>query len=442
MAGYLILASLLLGQAVRRLGDPAAGRWTSVLVVGMPALFQGASLGLVEAAVACFLAAGLWASVAVWQAVGRGLPPVTAGWLGFWSGGAIACKYPAVLFVAFPLAVVGGWLMGPRSWRSRVRAVGLFLGVALLVGGPWYLKNAVLAGNPVYPLAASLWGGETMDPAKIAQWNAAHQHDGYGAAQGWSALRRLSWQWQLQSLLVVPLALLGAVGGWRLAATRGIVTGLLASLLLWWLFTHRIERFLLPSFTLLFLLAGIGWAVLRRSAGWRVATVVALLGVGMDGLMIAGPLVGDSRLAVDLSVLRRDEPVGEAVSRMPAHVRYVNAQLQPTDRLLLVGDAAAFDYNIPVAYSTTFDESALTRITRERPPEAWGEALREAGFSHLLVHWGEIERLRSTYGFEARITPELLERLRQVGALQPAPQRFGDGAIELYRVTAAREGTP
>jgi hypothetical protein len=328
-------------------------------------------------------------------------------------------------------------LTGPQSWNKRCRAAALFAAVALLVGGPWYVKNAILAGNPVYPLAASLWGGETMSAAKIAQWNAAHQHDGYSVAQVGAALQRLSWQWQLQSLLVVPLALLGAVAGWRLRATRGIVAGLLASLLLWWLFTHRIERFVLPAFTLLFLLAGIGWAGLRRSAGWRLATFVALLGVGMDGLMVAGPLVGDSRLAVDLSVLRRDEPVGEAVSRLPEHVRYVNAQLQPTDSLLLVGDAAAFDYHIPVAYSTTFDESPLTRITREHPPAGWAAALRGAGFSHVLVHWGEIERLRSTYGFEPWITPALFETLQQVGALQRVPVELGGGVVELYRVVPA-----
>ncbi len=40
---------------------------------------------------------------------------------------------------------------------------------------PWYAKNWWLTGNPVYPLAASVFGGQTLTPEKIAQWQAAHR---------------------------------------------------------------------------------------------------------------------------------------------------------------------------------------------------------------------------------------------------------------------------
>ncbi len=40
---------------------------------------------------------------------------------------------------------------------------------------PWYAKNAVLTGNPVYPLAYSLFGGKGLDAATAVQWTAAHR---------------------------------------------------------------------------------------------------------------------------------------------------------------------------------------------------------------------------------------------------------------------------
>jgi hypothetical protein len=40
--------------------------------------------------------------------------------------------------------------------------------------GPWLVKNLMETGNPVYPLAYSLFGGADWDAATNIRWVRAH----------------------------------------------------------------------------------------------------------------------------------------------------------------------------------------------------------------------------------------------------------------------------
>ncbi len=433
IGGFAVLAAVLAGCAVRRITNRTAGMWTVALALAMPAMIEGATLGLIEAAVACFFAAGLLLVVAALKAQTTGGKGPYA-WVGFFAGSALACKYPALVFVVLPLGIAC-WFWNPSlAVGARLRGWAWFAVAVLLLGGPWMAKNLVLTGNPVYPLAASVLGGQTMEEAKIAQWNRGHATGDYSLAEVAIAAERLSWKWKSQSLMLVPLALLAVVGRWQQRETRYAVAGLALSVALWWLLTHRIARFLVPSLPLLFVLAGLGWQTLRERLGIRAAVAVASLGVLVNGLMIGSPLMGDVRIAVDLSALRSDRSGDAGVSRLAEHVRYVNEHLSVDDRLLSVGDAAVFDFIPHVDYATTFDQSPLTAITATLPVERWQDAFHEAGWTHVLVHWGEIERLRSTYGFDNRITPELFTRLQQAGVLRLRRAGLTGGTVELYEV--------
>jgi hypothetical protein len=72
--------------------------------------------------------------------------------VGIFIGGAIGVKYTALVFAA----VLGGaWLSAMAADRSHRRSLALGAVVAaaaaVLIGGPWYLRAAVLRGDPVYP---------------------------------------------------------------------------------------------------------------------------------------------------------------------------------------------------------------------------------------------------------------------------------------------------
>ena len=108
------------------------------------------------------------------------------------------------------ITVLGGALA--LAWRRLgPRALALFGAVVLAVALPWYLRNWVLAGNPVYPLRLA---GFAVNPV----YDALLEH-GHAVldVRTWPASR-----WRVAGLFLVswaPLQLLagipGTVAGWR-----------------------------------------------------------------------------------------------------------------------------------------------------------------------------------------------------------------------------------
>ena len=74
--------------------------------------------------------------------------------LGVVLGLLVAMKYTALLSVpVLLLAIDGPWRAGWR-WRWWSTAVG----VAILVGGPWYWRNLWITGNPLFPIDMTIAG--------------------------------------------------------------------------------------------------------------------------------------------------------------------------------------------------------------------------------------------------------------------------------------------
>ncbi len=436
MASFAFWTAVLCGFAVRRLTQcPTFGLLITAAVLAMPALMQGAVTGFVEPAVACFFAAGLLLLVLLPSGQPRG--SLNQGhawfWFGFLAGSAVAAKYPALLFISLPLLVACWWLTRTHQWRLHWRPVGLFCVAFAITAGPWFCKNIVLAGNPVYPLAAKWLGGKTMTTEKIEQWNRAHAPGPVNLRALPSGLDSFSWRWYLQSPLLPQLAILAALGAWRNTEVRVLCAALFVSWLAWWLLTHRVERFLVPSLPLLFLLAGVGLHVCKTLIGKPLTVLLALALLWLNTIMIAGPLLGDSRLGVDLAALYPGLP-----DAIPAaneqHLQFLGKHLQPSDYLLLVGDAAAFHYPVDVQYATAFDALPLTEITENLPRERWREAFQQRGWTHVLVHWGEVIRLQQSYGYDANVTPSLFSELIDAGVLKLMRDDLSMGIVRLYEV--------
>ena len=81
------------------------------------------------------------------------------GPLGAWRVGAalglfFAVKYTAMLSLPIiVLAIDAPWRAGWRMGRHAIAA-----GVALVIAGPWYVRNWILTGNPIYPTGVSVLG--------------------------------------------------------------------------------------------------------------------------------------------------------------------------------------------------------------------------------------------------------------------------------------------
>jgi hypothetical protein len=438
IAVFTLLCGLGLLAAGRRLFSPTAGVVAAVVYLSIPWVTSIASGGFVEGASACYLFLALYALLLPRSSRGGNLlgrqlncrpDAEVKGWqynchsnvrveqtsslllAGYLAGGAVSTKYPALLFVLLPLAV-GVLLSRPRARAAR--ACGVFLLAAAVGCGLWFAKNGAETGNPTHPLFYSVFDGKTWSVEKERQWNAVHRPHDFSAGALGKDLGRIAMTSEWLSPLVMPLAALALVG-WR--ARRGRVVWILLSyagfvIAVWWLATHRIDRFWIPVLPVLALLAGAGacWSAARW---WRRLLVALLLAGAGANFLVAAAGQGNTWF-VGLARLRHDPGWID-----PWH-EYFNTHLAQ-GRLLMVGDAAVFDLTRPVLYNTCFDDCIFEQLVKGRTAAEIRAGLAARQISYVYVDWGEIARYRRTYGFTNFVKPQVFDRLVAEGILEPLP---------------------
>ena len=283
VALYAPAAAVLIASTAYRAGSTRAAWIAAIVYLSTPWIYRLAVIAYVEGPLCFYHAALVWAAFRALN--DRSIPrrPIW-GLLGLLAGGTMSCKYPALISAVIPFGV----LALIDAWRSRCPAL-LFCYAAgwLIVIGPWLGKNVLDTGNPVYPLANSVFHGREWDQPRETKWVEAHGHRiviirevanrrtrlwrtlAVNAKFLWDAVvdvaGRSDWQSPLYAALA-PLALFRP-GSRRLAlALWGFVAYLF---LTWWLLTHRLDRFWLPLLPPLAILAGLG-ADWMRSRAWSI----------------------------------------------------------------------------------------------------------------------------------------------------------------------------
>jgi hypothetical protein len=481
IGSFSLLTASLLWLAGRRFFSTASGAIAAMVYLSLPWIAHVSRAGLNEGAIGFYLLAAVYATL-LWK-VGnhhpsrmpfsrdaiagtdsaRGNPAHDDRWrllvlAGFMAGAAAACKYTSLVFVILPLAACVAWpaslqdqSRSRHAWngmRINGRPLSLFLIAALVGCGLWYGKNLVLAGNPTYPL---LFGGRTRTPDKIAQWLRAHQvptdaqGHRYSATQAADAVARIGWRSELLSPLLIPLALLAFLRRQQRREVYWLMGFTVWFIALWWLVTHRIDRFWVPLLPVLCLLAGAG-ATWSDSRIWRrTRRLLIACGLLANFLVIISPvrqdpsLGDDHRYLVSLDVLRRDEPAEpRGPSRVnPAH-RLLNQRHQPGDRVLLVGDAQPFDLEMSNVYNTCFDDCHFEQWMRGRTRQQRLAAFREHGIRYVFFHWSDIRRYQSpgNYGFTDYVQRERIhdEFVREQNLLRPVSGDWDADFGELFEV--------
>ncbi len=453
MASFAPLTALGLFALLRRYVSTLAAGTSAVVYLSVPWVVYVSITGLNEGAVGCYALMAV-AAMLIWQdQVRSGESRSGTGILflaGLFAGSAAACKYPALLFVVVPLTVWAGieWKSPILArWDVRLKSVAVFLLAALVTTGPWYAKNVAFTGNPFYPL---VFGGATRTPELMERWNRAHQvpldHQGrrYTASQAADSIALLAWESPWISPLVLPLAALA----WLSRRHRRLVVMLslliLWVLLVWWLATHRVDRFLVPILPWAAGLAGVGFVWSGDRSWRRVAWAVLIVGVTFNLLYFVASGHYDRRLLVSLETLRWDEPAQpDEPSRVSFVHRFLNRTVPEGKRVLLVGDAQPFDLEVPAVYATCFDPCNFELWMRDRSAEQRRAKLRRQQISHVYFDWGEIARYRSpgNYGFSDWVTRDLIwnELVRQQGVLRPVPLEMDPARGELFEVVTIEE---
>ncbi len=152
MVGWAVLYGLAIARLTRALGaSQAAAAVAGALAATVPALAARAPSSYVEPLLDFGLAAAVLFLRRAFDAGGVAI----FRWstlAGLAAGLAVGTKYVALpLVVALAVALPVGLVLAGAGRRRAVGAGALFLLAVVAVGGAWYLRNALLVGNPVYP---------------------------------------------------------------------------------------------------------------------------------------------------------------------------------------------------------------------------------------------------------------------------------------------------
>lgn len=452
IAGFVPLTAIGLYATGRRWFSARAGALAALVWLTTPWAYRISIIAYAEGGLACYLFAAFAIALRiVWdaQAAGSESANVTEGTTpalqrhrlsilaGLLSGSAMSCKYTGLISVVIPVGV----MIALSVWRSpgpKLRSLmvtGSLFGAGVLVAvGPWLLKNAVETGNPFFPLAYSVFGGEGRDAVMDLQWRRGHSSH---YAHPLDRLIDLSVKltdvvanndWH--SALMFGLAPIALLAIWRKKVW--LAWAFIAwQFLSWFLFTHHIDRFYVPMFPAVALLAGCGaaWITTFPVGRWCCIPVMATCILFNAEIMQIQGLTGFNAGRLDLASAEEI-----ATSRYPSQ-RWLNREFAaghlPADfKVLCVGEAALFHARFPYIYNTVFDRSLFEQWCAERsesgdfrlrPAEQIREILKQHGVTHILVNWAEVLRYREpgSYGYTNFAHPKWFAELQAAGILDP-----------------------
>lgn len=454
-ASFALLAAWGLIESAKRLGSGPAAIVAAGAVLLVPWVIITGSLAYNEAAVLGFGAAALCLA----------LQPGVLGWrrgmvIGVLLGSATLCKLTAGPMVAVPVAVLALLpdLLSHRSdsvrspVKSRLLLGGTLAAAMLLTLAPYFARNAIATGNPVFPFATAAFGTGHWDAALAERWHNAHTlgadrpttfdalhrqwlgNAGYGALGGSAVppesrnIARFTHERGLPVFWLAALTafalMLGHPRTWRLALA--MLSVLVWQLVFWRVGTHLQSRFLLFTLLPASVVLAVGAGRIRDVAGSlrgvlppiaSAVLLLSLLTVALgtlwhqtppvqldDGSVVPGPVY----LSIDALA---DPGNPEQLGRPGTHP--INL-LPPDTKTLVIADNSALLYlDRPIIYSSAFDINPLGEMVRatDGSVAAINAALRDAGVTHVWISGSEVARLRATYGFDASLTTDLLQAL-------------------------------
>ncbi len=266
--GFLLLTVF---AVVETFGCSARNNWPPALLLGIaamvtvPTFYLDATWAYIDVAWAyfsCLLAAGCFLYFKHRDRASLALAALIGGFY-------LSIKYPGFYFLAIvTLGILLTVLIYKLSWRDLIKACLLFLISATITSAPYFIRNLVATGNPVFPFFTEII------PTRSGSWSTAHEIalvNGllrqYGNQTVPPALRVVNLpavafnpvleQPELFDGVIGPFLLLGAAAFFlagRPAPSRFFLLALVLAYSLAWSYSLRQARFLLPIVPVVLLL--------------------------------------------------------------------------------------------------------------------------------------------------------------------------------------------
>ena len=430
LGGFLFLFALAataeLGRVLANRIE-AGGAWRSIAILAcVPGVAIMSTMSSVDVGMA-FAAAMAWCAVIE----SRDVPPGEV-WrplllAAFPLGILVGTKYTGFYLVA-TLASLGMAVPSSASFRERIGGVVAMVTVALLLASPWYIRNVLERGNPVYPAFPSLFGVD--EAGTYALERISRDIPRYGA----SDLKRLAEDLFSGRLgagselgLLIPLAFVAllALGAVRRRWTPVSIASILYLVL--WFIGPKATRYLFPVLPLAAAAGGEGLASMAsRGRWWRIAAGAILLAaaalnfhrtVEVEKFLYSPKGELGQLISGDIS---RDEYLHALLPHM-SMACWANENLPKEAVILFVGETRLLYFKRPVVFASAYDRPRLARwVSDSRDGAELAIRLRREGITHILINVPELSRIQKGYDYmklpekETGKIRELMSRVRFV----------------------------
>lgn len=384
---------LVVGTLARRAGlDCKASWWAAALVATMPAVYGGAHTTFVDVIYASFVIAA--ARIAFDASRGREFLAA-----GLFCGFALGTKYTGL--IAVPLlfvCVAAGWKRSNASgWRSAAKRLAIMCAGAAAIAAPFYIRNWILLGTPIYPPPPVLSGFVHARYLSVDAIRSFHDYvhkRGNGLGHGLTAYLLLPFTLTYETsyfhgaggIGLAPLAF-GPIGLIASRQTKFLRRLALFALLLTtaWFITDQESRFLIDVYVIATVLSVAGWHYALEVApkwGPGLSAAVVACSILYGSYMIGAARVGDMHAAVSqrYATMRHEETIP-----FVGGFNYLNCV--PGVRSVLILDRSVPPYYLDVPYVKPFGQwGELTVPGALDPPQVLAQ-VRSLGVSHILdVH--------------------------------------------------------
>jgi hypothetical protein len=292
-------------------------------------------------------------------------------WLacGLFCGFAVGTKYTGLIAVPILLICIVLLKLKDRPTSVLVRGVAVAIGITLLIASPYYIRNWVVLGCPIYPPPpgyALLCTPKHFPAPAISEFHVYIRQRGLGLGRGFFAFLLLPFNLTYHTsnfhgaggIGLFPFAL-GPIGilSFRKSAVVRTLALFAFLLTLAWFVTQQESRFLIHVYVFGAAFSILGWHVVassQRQSSKYLAIVVLLLSVSYGLFMIVRDDAANVKSVISPSYaeLRRQETVPYFAS-----FDYLNRENSVRNVLIL-------DRSVPPYYS---DKNYV------KPVGQWGE---------------------------------------------------------------------
>ncbi|MFO8080968.1 MAG: glycosyltransferase family 39 protein [Armatimonadota bacterium] len=449
-------AAVLIG---RRLAAPAAGSWAGLVLATTPGFAWLMGVGYVDlATIACGLLALLfflrWANERDdWQL-----------WLSAVMAGAGAGTKMQGLALMGLLAVAAIIMLRGR-WLRGVGKAAAYVGIALIICGPWYVKSYVWTGNPVYPFAYEIFGGKMWSQQRADGYRYDQRNYGKGdlpprgefeqmdpLERAFAGPRRplnmllaafnLTFDpakftvplstlgvWATDSIGPLWLALLPLLLLFRRPPSVSRMMWLLLPLWLWWLWSMQLTRYLLPSLALVAPAAG--WAVVEAERHSKLLNTIVRSALAVWTVIALGLMLVYVLPQAPAAFGQVDEHDYLAQTSLYAAASAINRTAPASAKVALYAEPRGYYLDRDYLWAEP-GHSALIHYERVESAEDLVGEWQRLGVTHVMINLALFPDLHDSEDRLARTIGDAIEQ----GLLEPMDMPGSARPYAAFRLVA------